>query len=341
MEVVRLARAMSLKFCTYGISCGGAKAAICGNPLSENRNTILSSFAELLSPLIKTNSYYPGPDMGTDDYDLKYIFHSVGKPELTPRRIGLFREGIPIEELFTGYGVSFCMTSLLKLLGCEENYKPRVILEGFGKVGTAIAMSFKDFGFTITGISTLHGAILDENGLDLDKLLKLRKIHGDFLIEHYESKDLIRTSKEKLFDMSSQLKEVDILIPGARPDVINKVNIDKIECKAIVSAANIPYAEGTIDTLEERNIVAVPDFVSNAGEILALSVINNPTNADQIFDHINTKITERTSDLYKTACNSNISMYNQATSQALAILDKWLVKRAKKLNRKSEKQTKS
>lgn len=268
-EVVRLARAMTLKFCTYGVSCGGAKSGIIGDPLDKNRDLLITNFANSISPFIKTNSYYPGPDMGTNDADLERIFKTVGRAELVPRKIGLIKNGVPVEELFTGYGVSYCLEVISKSLNFNGKYKPKILLEGFGKVGTALAISFKELNFKLTGVSTIKGAIYDEDGLDIDELLRLKKgFGGDELINHYESKNLIRVPKEKLFELSSEYK-TDFIIPGARQDVISQKNIEKIKVKAIVPAANIPYAgDGIIKILDEKGILAVPDFVSNAGEIL-------------------------------------------------------------------------
>ena len=101
-EMTRLARAMSLKFCTYGFPTGGAKSGLIGNPFDNSRDLLITSFALSLAPFIKEKIYYPGPDMGTYDSDLERIFKIAGTPELVPRKIGLMKNDIPIEELFTG-----------------------------------------------------------------------------------------------------------------------------------------------------------------------------------------------------------------------------------------------
>jgi glutamate dehydrogenase (NAD(P)+) len=336
-EMARLARAMTLKFCTFGLSCGGAKSGLIGNPLDENRDLLITSFADALAPFIKTNAYYPGPDMGTYDSDLERIFKTVGRPELTPRKVGLMKNGVPVEELFTGYGVLYCLETVLKSLKFGDNYKPKIILEGFGKVGTALAIGLKESGYLLTGVSTITSAIYDDDGLDIDELLKLKaEFGGDDLINHYESKNLIRIPKEKLFELSSEYS-TEILIPGARQDAINEGNVDKISAKAIVSAANIPYAKGIVEILEEKGIIAFPDYVSNAGEVLAISVINNPTSVDQIFNHVKTKITEKSMEILKGAKENNISTYEFAKREAINAYKKQAIKKRKRIERYSKK----
>ena len=194
-------------------------------------------------------------------------------------------------------------------------------MEGFGKVGTALAMSLNELGYRLTGISTINGAIFDEDGLDIEELLKLKLKYGDELINNYESKNLVKIPKEKLFELSSEYK-TDFIIPGARPDVINRRNVDDIEAIAIVPAANIPYENGIIKTLKEKNITAFPDFVANAGEVLAILVNKVAKSADEIFDFIKTKITEKTIEVIQGATENKESPYDFAVNDALNELKK-------------------
>jgi len=342
-EMIRLSRAMSLKFCAYRLKIGGAKAGIWGDPLGiERKNILLTGFANATETFIKNDVYYPGPDMGTDDNDLFKIFSVMGVPNLAPNKIGLFKEGIPVEELFTGYGVINCLeviyNNLYRLTKAKQdaNRKPKIILEGFGKVGTAIAMSLKEKGFLLTGVSTLNGAIYDDDGLNIDELLRLKLEYGDDLVNQYRSKNLINIPKEKLFGLSSEFK-TDFIIPGARPDTINKGNVDKIEAIALVPAANIPYEKGITNILTEKGIIAFPDFVANAGEILAVLVNKVAKNADEIFEYIKSKISEKTFQVIQGADEKKMSPYDYAVEDAINELKKKLRRKAnliEKLNKR-------
>lgn len=342
-EIVRLARAMTLKFCTYKIPAGGAKAGIWGNPLDvEKKNILVTTFADSIESFIKNYLYYPGPDMGTDENDLLKIFKVVGLPNLAPKKIGLFKHKVPVEELFTGYGVVFCLESIynnlekLKKKKYQKPQKPHIILEGFGKVGTALAMSIDELDFKLTGISTLNGAIFDEDGLDIQELLELKSRYGDDLVNQYESKNMIKIPKEKLFELSSEY-QTEFIIPGARPDVIHKGNIDKIEALAIVPAANIPYETGILEKLKDKDIIAFPDFVSNAGEVLAIYVGKAAKNSDEIFGYIKSKITEKTIEIIEGSKEMKILPYKFAVNEAFKVLKAKMnrkVKRLEKLNKK-------
>jgi glutamate dehydrogenase (NAD(P)+) len=334
---------MTLKFGSYKIPTGGAKAGIWGDPSDlEMKNILLTSFADSIEPFIKNYIYYPGPDMGTDDNDLLKIFNSVKLPNLAPKKIGLYKYGVPVEELFTGYGVVYCLETISQNLEkitpkkVDSTQKPRVLLEGFGKVGTALAMSLQELGFKLMGISTLNGAIFDEDGLNVEKLLHLKSTYGDELVNHYESKNLIRIPKEKLFELSSEYP-IEFIIPGARPDVINKDNIDKIEAISIIPAANIPYEKGIMESLKEKNIIAFPDFVVNAGEVLAIYIGKAAKNVDEIFEYIKSKITEKTLEVIQGSVESKISVYDFAVESALKDLKKKLKRKKNSLEKLNQK----
>lgn len=339
-EMARLARAMTYKFASYRFKVGGAKAGIMADPRSEKKDLLIASFAEAIKTYIIEDRYICGPDMGTYDRDIERIFNIIGKPGLAPKPLGMEKNGFPVEELFTGYGVCYCVEAVfnhLKNRGVfEENYKPKIILEGFGKVGVGIAMRLKELGFKLTGVSTINGAIFNEDGLDLGRLLKLKLQYGDDLINQYESKNLVKVEKEKLFELSSEYP-TDFLIPGARPDVINTNNVDKIEVKAIVPASNIPYEKGITSTLKEKGIIDFPDFVANAGEVLAIGVNKVAKNPDEIFDYVRSNIDVKAMEIIKGALEKNLSAYDYAVDDALSYIKKYLNRRSKRLEKLNKK----
>lgn len=339
-EIVRLGRAMTYKFASYRLKVGGSKVGILADPRSEDRDLVISSFANAIKPFILEDRYYPGPDMGTYDSDIERIFNIIGKPGLTPKPIGLMKNGYPVEELYTGYGVVYCLEAVLSHLKTKQNlnndYKPKVILEGFGKVGTSVAISLNELGYTLNGISTIKGAIFDEKGLNIPEILKLQRTYGDDLIDQYHSENLVRIESEKLFNLSSEYP-IDFIIPGARQDVINKYNIDKLNAKAIIPAANIPYEKDITEILEEKNIIAFPDFVANAGEVLAIGINKIAQDADEIFSYVKSEIDTKTMEIIKGAQATNMSIYNYAVNDAFKFINKYLIRRTKRIKKMNEK----
>ncbi|MFX1340480.1 MAG: Glu/Leu/Phe/Val dehydrogenase dimerization domain-containing protein [Promethearchaeota archaeon] len=337
-EVVRLARAMTLKCAIYNIPSGGAKAGIKGDPYSQNKDLLITSFADMISPYIKDDIYYPGTDMGTVYSDLEKIFRVAKVKQWLNENIKLERNGHTILDHFTGYGVIFCLDTLYKKLKSfrTSNEIPKVILEGFGKVGNSEALCLKELGYKLLGLSTIKGAIFDEDGLDIDELLKLRIQYGDELVNRYNSRNLVKVEKEKLYELSSEYS-LDFIIPGARPDAINKGNIDKIEAKAVIPAANIPYANGMIELLEEKGIIAFPDFVSNAGASVVLTMVNNQWTSERLFLFMKEKLVKMTHEILNGAHNNRSYVYKYARSKAINEIKNGLLKRKRKIERINKK----
>ena len=128
-----------------------------------------------------------------------------------------------------------------------------------GKAGSGAAIAFAKAGARVVAVSTVVGMLSDPDGLDVGELLELRGEHGDDFVRHAHA---AMRPREELFAV-----ECDVLVPGARPHVVSRENAASLACAVVSPAANIPYAPGAPDALAERGILALPDFVANAGGV--------------------------------------------------------------------------
>ncbi|MFX1452223.1 MAG: hypothetical protein ACFFCM_15405, partial [Promethearchaeota archaeon] len=233
--------------------------------------------------------------------------------------------GLPIEETFTGYGVTIAIKSLLHQNNDDIKEK-KVAIEGFGKVGSSLAPFLEQEHAKVVAISTINGGIYNENGLDIETLIKLKIKFGDNLVKYYENAEKI--PKEDLFKLP-----VDILVPGARPDVINKQNISNIKAKYVVPASNIPFSPEVIPLLNEIDFQVIPDFIANAGEILASAKRFAAVDSNEIYEHIQKEIGNKISNLFIKSKENNTSIYDEAVLHCRkAILRKFKRKSKKRKN---------
>jgi glutamate dehydrogenase/leucine dehydrogenase len=257
-EIFQLARAMTYKFGTLGVPLGGAKSGIWANPKvsGDERKNIMRAFGRAVKPLILAGLAF-GADIGTEAEDLDFVFEGA---ELPPQGTGLMAEkkdGEPIENHVTGYGVVVAAEAACDIAGIDIK-GASVAIEGFGKVGGGVARYITEAGAKVVALSTIEGMILNENGLDVDLLLERRKKVGDKAIAEYEKAEHL--DKEEIFSLP-----VDILIPGARPYVIDEKNVREVKARVISSIANIPITDEAEEALFQEGVLIVPDFVSNAG----------------------------------------------------------------------------
>jgi glutamate dehydrogenase (NAD(P)+) len=174
-----------------------------------------------------------------------------------------------------------------------------VAIEGFGKVGAGAARAFERAGARVVAVSTVAGLVADGDGLAVEELIALRERHGDRFVDHAGTP---ARPREELFAIPC-----DVLVPGARPDSITRAVADELRCAVVAPAANAPYAAGAIAVLHDRGIVAVPDFVANAGGVhLYVSVTDDDT-PQAALAVIEEKIRERVAETLASADEHGIT----------------------------------
>lgn len=298
-EVARLARAMSFKYAMLEMPCGGAKAGIWLDPRDPRRDEIVQAFAESIRPLAERGAFYPAADMGTSAADFAALY---GETSSSTHFAEQLYEGMTLESQLTGAGVVESARAAAEKLGWGLR-GATVAIEGFGKVGAGAAKFFTREGARVVAVSTVLGAIHDPGGLDVERLLALRDAHGDASIEKYPSGRRIEPAE--LFMVAA-----DVHVPGARPDAIHAGNVHAIRAKLIAPAANIPYGAGTIASLAARSIIALPDFVTNAGGVLAAMVGMQSGSADEAFDVVRSRVQANVHRVIDAARDRGIDAYS-------------------------------
>jgi glutamate dehydrogenase (NAD(P)+) len=279
-EMIRLARAMSYKFAWLNLPCGGAKAGIWLDPSDPGRSQALAAFRDVIGPLVDAGTYLPGADMGTSASDFAALYVATGQRQSLGEQPF---EGMPLEDQLTGYGVVMAARAACASLGWSLN-SARVAIEGFGKVGAGAAKFFAREGARVVALSTIRGALYEPDGLDMECLLALRSAQGDAALEHYNG------GRRLLAPEALLTLPVDVLVPGARPDALHHGNVEGVHARVIVPAANIPYASGTAQRLHARGVVPLPDFVTNAGGVLAGLVSLQGGTAEDAFAMVQERI---------------------------------------------------
>lgn len=258
-EAFRLARAMTLKNAAAGLPHGGGKSVIQADPGSlpgYEKEFLIRAFARAIEDL---QEYIPGPDMGTDETCMAWIHNEIGRSVGLPREIG----GIPLDEIgatalgLVAAGEVACLHYGVNMKGA------RVALQGFGAVGKHSARFFAEKGAVIVAVADSGGTISNPNGLDPDALIRLKDQNKSVIEypdgDHGSPQDVIKV-------------ECDIWIPAARPDVIQKTNVQLLNTKLILEGANIPISVEAEEILFRKGVHVIPDFIANAGGVICASV---------------------------------------------------------------------
>jgi glutamate dehydrogenase (NAD(P)+) len=259
-EIARLARNMTWKWAGVDLFYGGAKAGIVADPDSPDKEAILRAFARALHNEVP-REYVFGLDMGLTEDDAAIVQDELGDRGAavgTPVHLG----GVAYDQLgVTGFGVAEAADAGAEYIG-RPLAGSRVAIQGYGAVGRAAAQRLGELGATIVAVSTARGALHDPAGLDVAALGHARGEHGDAFVTRFPGGSALPAGQELLV-------ECDVLIPAALQDVIDASTAHELKAGLLVEGANLPTSPEAQTVLAERGITVVPDFVANAGGVIA------------------------------------------------------------------------
>ncbi|MFA5105661.1 MAG: Glu/Leu/Phe/Val dehydrogenase [Candidatus Micrarchaeia archaeon] len=281
-EVFGLARAMTWKNALAEIPFGGAKAGIKADPKAINKSAVVRAFADKIRDIIP-HIYIPGPDMNTTEKEMAVIADEIGTLKAStgkPSSMG----GLPHELGSTGFGVAQSAFVAIESMRMDVN-GASVALEGFGNVGTFTMKFMTERGAKIVAISDSKGTAYLESGFDYQKMMETKAAKGT--VTAYPGAKVLPASD--LFGL-----KVDVLIPGARPNVITDANKAAVKAKIIVEAANIPISHAIENEFAARGILVIPDFVANAGGVISSYVEHIEGSEKEMFSMVEGRVTRNT-----------------------------------------------
>ncbi|GMK42744.1 glutamate dehydrogenase [Paenibacillus sp. CCS19] len=265
LEVKALSIWMTLKCGIADLPYGGGKGGVICDPrkMSMRELELLSrGYVRAISQIVGPNKDIPAPDVMTnaqimawmlDEYSRIREFDSPGFITGKPLVLG----GSRGRETATARGVSIMIAEALRMKGIALE-GAKVVVQGFGNAGSYLAKFMYDAGAVVIGISDVHGALYNENGLDIPDLLDKRDSFGGV------------TNLFKQTITNDQLLELDcdVLVPAAIENQITEHNAWNIKAGVIVEAANGPTTLEATRIVTERGILLVPDVLASAGGVI-------------------------------------------------------------------------
>ena len=300
-EVESLAKTMEVKFTVAGPPIGGAKSGINFDPKDPRKEGVLKRWYAAVTPLLK-HYYGTGGDLNVDEihevipmtedcgvwHPQEGVFNGHFQPREAQKinRIGQLRQGVlkaledtqfspdvtrkyVVADMITGYGVAQSIKHYYSIWnnGADSVKDKKVIVQGWGNVGSAGAYYLAQQGAKIVGIIDRVGGLINEEGFSFDEIkqLFLNKNGNEITHPNLLSYDEINS---KIWDLKA-----DVFIPCAGSRMITKDQLTrmvKAGVQVISSGANVPVADpeiffGPIADEADNTISIIPDFISNCG----------------------------------------------------------------------------
>jgi glutamate dehydrogenase (NAD(P)+) len=266
-EVRALASWMTWKCAVVNIPFGGAKGGVICDPHSMSQGELermTRRYTAELMEFIGPEKDVPAPDMGTNEQIMAWMMDTYSMHQRQtvtsvvtgkPLNIGGSRGRLQA----TGRGISVVCDCALEFLGMPAK-GCRVVIQGFGNVGSNTARLLFEKGYTITGVAEYDGGLWNEQGIDISALLRHRAelgtITGFAGAQAAESPDVIT-------------RECDILVPAATENVITSANAAELKCRILCEGANGPTTIPADEILAEKGVLVLPDILANAGGVTA------------------------------------------------------------------------
>jgi glutamate dehydrogenase (NAD(P)+) len=264
-EVRALASLMTWKTAIVNIPYGGAKGGVnCDTRELESGEVqkIARSFMDKIEKVLGPTRDIPAPDVGTNAQTMAWLMDEYGKLHghtpaiVTGKPIAL--EGSYGREAATGRGVVYMLAEAAEAAGVNPE-GARVVVQGYGNVGSWAARLAGELGCKLVGASDANGAIRNDDGIDPEKLHE-HVSEGGKVPEYGDAEEI---TPDELLEI-----ECDVLIPAALGGMIHEANADRISCKMIVEGANSPTTPAADAILADKGVFMVPDVMANAGGVV-------------------------------------------------------------------------
>ena len=263
-EVRSLATLMTWKTSLLDIPYGGGKGGIGVDPRKYSKTELermSRRFFRAIDPIIGVNVDIPAPDVNTNAQVMSWFMdeysqlHGYSPAIVTGKPLEL--GGSAGREAATGKGTAVITRETAQNWNIDLK-NSKVVIQGFGNVGSYAAKFLHEYGCKIIAVSDVTGGLYDPNGLDIDSLFEYN--YANKTIDGFDQGKKI-TNDELL------ALECDFLIPAALGSAINEKNVDSLNCKVIVEAANGPVTGSAANKLWNKKIAIIPDILTNAGGV--------------------------------------------------------------------------
>jgi glutamate dehydrogenase (NAD(P)+) len=278
-EVAQLARTMTYKEAIAFrpghryLPIGGAKGGIDFDPRDPRAGHVLGRYLDAMLPLLRTR-WSAGEDMGVRQEDLDRHARELGLRSTVDSALRLVHDGadaglarlaagfaaedrgIGLGQLVGGYGVSQAALAALEQLGRPAEGSGAVV-QGFGSMGGATARYLADAGMCVVAIADLDGVVANDDGLDVEALLRGRDAHGRI------DRGALRREDRRLAREEWASIACEVLVPAAASYAIDARLAGALDAAVVVEAANLATLPDAETLLAARAIPVVPDLVAN------------------------------------------------------------------------------
>jgi glutamate dehydrogenase (NAD(P)+) len=266
-EVRALSAWMTWKCAVVNIPFGGAKGGVICDPSKLSKSELerlTRRYTAQLIDVLGPERDIPAPDIGTNEQTMAWVMDTyamhvsqattavvTGKP--------LDLGGSQGRHEATGRGLMICCNKAVAKLGMKRE-GCRVIIQGFGNVGSQAALLMHQAGYKIIGVADINGGLYNAAGFDIPKL-------SEWVYTQHKKLPDFPEGGEKMSAQEVLFRPTDIAVPAATENQITTQNVHRLDCRILCEGANGPTTAHADETVDRKGIFIVPDILGNAGGV--------------------------------------------------------------------------
>jgi glutamate dehydrogenase (NAD(P)+) len=316
-EVSALAMLMTWKCALVQLPYGGAKGGVRVDPNALTRSELQAltrRYTSEIFPMLGPEKDIPAPDMGTNEQVMAWLLdtysHQVGYtvPTVVTGKPVVLGGSLGRREA-TGRGLVYTVQEAANHIGLDLR-GARVVVQGFGNVGSHAARFFAELGAKVIGVSDVSGGVHNADGLDIaaiqDHVARHRVIDG------FADGDPV--TNEQLLEL-----DCDVLAPCALQNQITAENADRVRCRILAEGANGPTTLEADEILNDRGVFILPDILANAGGVTVsyFEWVQGTQNYMWTLDEINARLRHVLAGAFQRVVRRSESQHLDMRSAAL------------------------
>ncbi len=259
---------------------GGGKGGSDFNPKGKSDAEVMrfcQSFMRELFRHIGQFTDVPAGDIGVGGREIGYLYgyykKIVNEHDGVLTGKALEYGGSLVRPEATGYGSVYFSAEMLATRNLDLKGKI-VAVSGAGNVAQYTVEKATQLGGKVISLCDSDGTIIDEKGIDADKLkfvLELKNVRRGRIKEYADKYGATYVAGKSVWDViKEQGIKVDIAYPSATQNEINEAHAKALVnngCVCVSEGANMPSTPEAVEVFLNNNILYGPGKAANAGGV--------------------------------------------------------------------------
>ena len=298
---------------------GGGKGGSDFDPKGKTDNEVMSfcyAFMRELYRHIGPDTDVPAGDIGVGGREIGYLYGYYKKVMNEHTGIltgkGLEYGGSLIRPEATGYGAVYFAGEMLAVRDLSME-KKTAIVSGSGNVAQYTIEKLLDLGAKPISLSDSSGTIIDEAGIDRDKLqyaMELKNVRRGRIKEYAEAFKVPYFPDMSVWDVvKKEGIKAELAFPSATQNEIDAEHAQALVdngCICVSEGANMPSTQEAVDILQENKLLYGPGKAANAGGVATsgLEMSQNSSRLSWTREEVDQKLHGIMKSIHKTALDA-------------------------------------